>query len=243
MLATFPNNAQAQYIRRKDVNLYAPDNAFQVLHDWQLAEYEYLPRQFNPDYEQAVAVPATRRMRGFGSLPMSKEWQFYWFESLLWNCDGKLSDEAVKEIWIRLTAHNMAFTDGHSREQGYQDFITGANPNGSPMEFSGIICTGNVIKQKFAGVKYRWLEALDITKAPPKLLDVVKDRPYLIQWATEQTLQRRGDRWAVSAFPHFENHLGVPFGVPVPVFGIGGENTIEIEYAEKIAKGSYTPYV
>lgn len=237
MIVAKQGASAAAFARRKDTELVAPDNAFQVLHDWQLEEFGYMPRQLNPGYEQRVAVPSTRRTDGFGSFPLSKEHQFFWYELLLWNVDGLLGDEAVKEIWVRLTAHNMAFTDGHSREQGYRDFITGANPNGSPIEISGIVCTGNVIQQVFAGDRYRHFEAIDLTQPPPKEYE-----PHLIQWCTEQTLDRRGDQWAVSRFPHFKNWLGVSFGVPLPVYGVGNTNKIKIEFAERIA-GKYSPYV
>lgn len=102
------DNKNVEYKKNKkffigDENLRVPEKGTWgfVLHDWQMKEFDYKPRQYLPDYEQMKPMPSTRQLWGrypfikkdngafdfqigkvYDRVTFSKEWQF-WLKELL----------------------------------------------------------------------------------------------------------------------------------------------------------------
>lgn len=84
---TYSDKPNYSAVSVRDTLLRVPNDggtyAF-VLHDWQLPEFEYKPRQLVNGYEQKKAMPSTRMLWGrdpegriYDFATFSKEWQFW----------------------------------------------------------------------------------------------------------------------------------------------------------------------
>jgi hypothetical protein len=113
----------------KDINLTIPYGLFgRVLHDFELAEFDFKPRQLEiPNYKN-VPVPATRMLWGryndrvYDFVPFVREWQ-YWLKDLLdYTTDNRVpigeveyyyTVEAGKEIKGNKTPYSFVkYTEG-----------------------------------------------------------------------------------------------------------------------------------
>jgi hypothetical protein len=91
---------QAEYATKfipRDVNLTVPTGMYaRVLHDWELAEFDYKPRQMVAGYKK-IPVPSTRMMWGrnpadgriYDFIPFPKEWQFWLWDLLKYTLDNR----------------------------------------------------------------------------------------------------------------------------------------------------------
>ena len=105
---------------------------------------------------------------------------------------------------------------------------------------------GNLVKIIGGGTT---IEAIDFTKALPSI-DEVWQKPWLIHWATEETLDllpltapidgAQRQVWRVSPFPQMR-----PVGTPFPIWGRDGQNRVASAASLKsIANGqTFSPYV
>lgn len=131
IIASF-NGVQVEYQKwytAKDVNLTVPDGTFgRVLHDFELSEFGFKPRQLAiPNYKK-VPVPATRMLWGryndriYDFVPFAKEWQYWLLDLLDYTTDKRLprgeveyyyTVEAGKEIRGSQTPYSFVkYTDG-----------------------------------------------------------------------------------------------------------------------------------
>jgi hypothetical protein len=185
-------------------------------------------------------------------VPLTEEMQWFHF-GLLAKANPSLSTDALKERWRALTVNSVAFTDKHSIDYGtrfcngdptknYADYILGANLyNPKPIAWKAISTGGNLVKIVAAPTT---IEAIDFTKPLPTI-DEVWRKPWLIHWATEETLDMLIDQggrkvWRVSPFPQMR-----PVGTPFPIWGRGGQNRVATAASLKsIPSGqTFSPYV
>ena len=272
----------------KDVGLSVPldGNFYRVMHDWELPEFDYKPRQYDPAYEQMKPMPSTRMMwdcKPSDFVPLSSEWQFWIYDLLDWASGGQLPKGEIEYyytiergvvvksspsnpyarvkctygsllwVWEDLTANHRAFTDGHAPDSGFADYVIGRNLSAKPMSWKSLHNTGNIVKVIGSSGQYKVLETLDMSKPPPELQWVVENKPWLIGWATEQSvyeLPRVGNKrsWTVAKFPQLKlacRAHGLPeVGTPFPVVGKYQTNTMLSSHLEMVARGShYSPYV
>jgi len=253
-----------------DENLIVPRDGeyFRILHDFELDEYKYKPRQFNPGWEQQTptAVPSTRMMWGCRPsdfVPMKREWQFWLYELLEWASDRLIPRGDMNEInslswaYANLIANHRAFTDQHAPENGFADYVTGRNEAAKPYEWKSLHATGNIVKRiSHPASATAWhrtncyaIEALNLSKPPPKLGYLLDKTPYLIGWATEQGVTQLPDgQWVVSRFPQLRVPLSAAkfpeVGTPFPVVSRDGVNYIKKTHVVRINNGvKYSPYV
>lgn len=256
--------------KTKDEELTVPEGGdfFRILHDFELHEYNYKPRQFGNGWEQdtPTAMPSTRMLWGCRPndfIPMSREWQIWLYELLNWAVDGRIPAGDMNQIgslqwaYANLIANHRAFTDRHSPEDGFADFVTGRNITAKPYQWKCLHTSGNIVKKVQYPVSVdAWvrtnciaIEALDLRLPPPKLEWLLKEKPHLIGWATEQGVAKLPNgRWVVARFPQLKVAArvnGIPeVGTPFPVVGVGGVNFIKKSHVSAIASGAnYSPYV
>jgi len=207
--------------------------------------------------------------------PLSKEWQFWLFNFLKWQLDYrapdgevlyhyeerkpdvpvpptpytfvKCTENSVMQAYVNLVEDHRAFTDTNAPENGYTDYVTGRNLSANkPYKWKPLLMNGNIIK--IVGEYKDWyiFEALDFLKPPPTL-EYIIERPWLYQWATEQTTVKLPDgRWVVSSFPQIKvicDALGFPrMGTAVPIGSLGGVNWVK-KSRVRFVSGMYSPYV
>lgn len=158
---------------------------------------------------------------------------------------------SLKWAWEDFVADHRAFTDAHAPDTspGHADYILGRNLDKPPFQFKSLITTGNIVRKIGSFKEYYIIEAIDITKPMNSVDWYVKNKPYLINWATEQTNVRMPDKktWRVSKFPQLKlacRANGLPeIGTPFPTIGPNNQNWIKKTHVEPIKNGiNYSPY-
>ena len=163
----------------------------------------------------------------------------------------KYTDGSLLSVYEDMIANHRAFTDGNAPESGYADYVTGRNLNAQPYRWKSLQSTGNIVN--VLGVwsqnpNFYVIESLDLTKPPPSVNWVLANKPYLIGWATEQTVVQLADgRWQVSHWPQIKTAQrvwGLPeSGIPFPIIG-NGKDLMSKTDLKKVANGAaYSPYV
>lgn len=228
-MITFNSRQYRKKPRRFDLDLIVPliGKYSRVKHDEELAEFDFKPRQAAPNYPD-YAVPATRRFEGNPtSFELSDAWCWRIVDMIFWAADGSITYEEACKVWRNLIRYRTAFTDEGAPELGYRDPITGENPKAKNIRWWNGACIGNIVKVKWYGT----IEAFDPTLPPPPLFEILS-QPWKWHWSTEQQVDG-----TLSNFPHIEAVSGFPCGVPVPLFGLGGLQTIDIEYIDRVENG------
>jgi hypothetical protein len=237
-----------------------PDGTFcQLRHDYESREWDYKPRSAMSGSQES-AGPETVAFQPFNGedfVPLTEEMQWFHF-GLLAKANPSLSTDELKARWRALTVNCVVFTDEHYVDYGtrfggndlsknYADYILGMNlDNPVPIAWKALSTGGNLVKILSAPTT---IEAIDFTKPLPSV-DEVWQKPWLIHWATEQTLDllpstavidgAKRQVWRVGPFPQMR-----PVGTPFPVWGRGGQNRVGTAASMKsIANGqTFSPYV
>ena len=233
----------------------------QLRHDFENPDWDHKPRSsaYSPGSRNS-ALPETVAFQPFDGedfVRLTEEMQWFHF-GLLAKANPGLTTAELKARWKALTVNSVAFTDKHSidygtrffhgdRTKNYADYILGVNlHNPKPIAWKAISTGGNLVKIVAAP---RTIEAIDFTKPLPSI-DEVWEKPWLIHWATEETLDllpftatidgASRKVWRVSPFPQMR-----PVGTPFPIWGRGGQNRIKKTTSLKsIANGqTFSPYV
>jgi len=233
----------------------------QLRHDFESAKWNYRPRTSRYDAESLDAAgPETVGFQPFQAeyfVPLTEEMQWFQF-NLLARANPSLSTDELKARWRALTAGCRVFTEGHSIDYGnqlaggdpsrnYADYILEMNlDNPQPIAWRAISTGGNLVRLIESPTT---IEAIDFTKPLPSVSEVW-EKPWLIHWATEETLDplpsaitidgEQRQTWRVRPFPHMR-----PVGTPFPIWGRGGRNRIASAASLKsIANGqTFSPYV
>ena len=164
---------------------------------------------------------------------------------------AKYTDGSLLSVYEDLISDHRAFTDGHAPESGFADYMTGRNLQAQPYQWKSLHATGNIVNVLGTwqtNPKYYIIEALDLTKPPPSVEWVVANKPWLIGWATEQTVVKLTDgRWQVSRFPQIKTAqrvFGYPeCGTPFPVIGNGSNLMLKTDLMAIKNGKVYSPYV
>jgi hypothetical protein len=228
--------------RRYDKNLRVPDvgKFGQLLHDWQLEEYNYGLRVLRNDAE--IAYPSTRQFRTAPShVEMSEPWQRWYFALISYVAGGYLTYAELLEVWRATVGDHVAFTDDHAPENGRADYITRRNLGAKPLAWATLGMTGNLVKILDRRGETLLIEALDVSKPPPSVHEAL-GKPWLVHWATEQRNFPVAGGYVVSNFPQLEIHLkrkGFPaHGLPVPVMSANGTQTAHMSYIQRVQNGA-----
>lgn len=222
---------QRRQFRVKDIDLRVPEfGRFGVVkHDYQLAEYDFKPRQLALSVR--YALPQNRKTRpmfnnavyDYVRVPEAHQW-FLWdlFRFALEDRIpvGKIEAEtyvkiikgfpttfntytegSLTEAYGNMIERSRDFTDGQAVEDGFADYPTGRHIGKPPWQWRCITHGGNLVKILREWNGYYVIEAINLNAPPPKVEDVFY-KPWLIQWATEITTNQLADkRWVVSRFP------------------------------------------
>lgn len=243
--------APAAFVRR-DVGLRVPTsgNYAILLPDHKLAEFNYKPRQLNPEYGAKYAVPATRQfMQPPGHVTLPDAWARRWLEMIQWAANGLLSQRQLESVWWNLIRNRTAFTDNYSPQNNYRDPITGANPGRPNIGWATLGMIGNLLRLRGRQNGYQAIEVFDLRLPPPPLEEIIA-QPWKWHWATEQSIvelprdAEGGRQWVISNFWHLEDALGLVTGIPVPLVSLGGIQWVDFDHIERIDNGAaYSPYL
>ncbi len=216
-------------------------------HDYQRADWGYKPRSIKLNYKRnppECALPETVPLPGnkpTDFVPLSREWQIFWFELLNLTSNGTKTREQLFAAWESLTVQGRAFTDFHSVSYGFTDYILGRNLTGTkgPLQHKSLSCGGNIVKKIGVHSSGKYIiEALDLSKSPPDPEEALS-KNWLVHWATQETVIKLPDgTWRVTRFPQL-----APYGTPFLVVSLNGTNLIERVMVNTIANGAtYSPY-
>jgi hypothetical protein len=180
-------------------------------------------------------LPETYPLYHSHFVTLNKEWQEFWFRQFIrpgW------TEKQLKNAWQGLIKDKVCFTDNHAPQNGYIDFITNPDADGSGIGHKTITTGGNVFKVKgtarFAGLDYYEVETLDGTLPPPDV--TMASHPWLIHKAVTRTNITEPDGLRrCDPFPQ----LG---GMDVPSLLISnGPNYIRAEWTRPVG-GVSSPY-
>ena len=192
------------------------------LHDYQLEEvwdHDYKHRS----YPKKKAAPETvTTYRKDKSVPLTPEWQWYWYRNLIYCAFGhfdetKLNEEQTNDMhkaWLWLIKGTEMVTNRCGPETHWE-VITGKSKNEGQdyICHDGLLAGGNIIKitgeitRKGGQILYPF-ESLDGSKPPPDINEVnVETRPDLLQRATISHYEQFNDgTFRVDPFPHLEKY-------------------------------------
>lgn len=173
-------------------------------------------------------------------VPLNKAWQEFWFGLLVKAADGTMTYAQLLDAWASLTCDKRAFTDQHSVQNGFCDFILKENMGAKPISIKTLSCGGNIVQIKSKGIRISF-RTLDIRNAPPKIDDVWNDQA-VIHWATECVrVPEKGypnKSYMVDKFPQLKGR-----GVPFPIVSMKGINSTWMFRLKQINNGQeYSPY-
>lgn len=218
---------------------------FQILHDFETAEWGHRPRSVVLNYKKDPPLnplPDTAYLPGCKPadfVPLPSEWQMFWFDLLRLACNKTLSDEELIRRWANLTKDGRAFTDRHAVQNGFRDYIQGLNVGAKPISHKSLSTGGNIVKKIGVDGGKILVEALDLSKPPPRAEDVW-GKWYLIHWATQSTVEKLpSGKYRIVRFPQLGS-----WGTPFPLVSFNGVNKIEPAWTKPIENDSeYSPYV
>lgn len=208
---------------------------------------ENVPLPIHEDFKKnppESAYPETVRMWGerpTDYVPLSKDWQWFWYHLMEEACQHTLNKIEMKNAWFSMTQHGRAFTDRHTRNQGFTDHVLGVNLN-SPqgdMQHMSITCGGNLVKILGEQSGYYVVEAFNLMQPPPDP-SIAIEQNWLSHWATQCTVLKLPDgRWKVMDFPQLR-----PFGSPFLMVSRTGTNLILKSHVREVKNSTvYSPYV
>ena len=194
----------------------------QTLHDYEAQYWNFLPRSKGLGTGQTLPETVILDNPNGGFHKLSQEWQLWWFELMHLACDHSFDEHIMLSKWASLTADARAFTDNNAVQNGYADYVQGINLNAKrPIALKSLSTGGNLCKVLVANGQKLTIECLDVSKSPPPILDVWLVKPWLYQWASQESPAKLANgTYRVSAFPQLS-----PYGSPVPVVSSDGSGT------------------
>lgn len=201
---------------------------YRFLHAYESPLHDYKPWSKIPTPE-TVPVEAQGQF-----VPLTPEWQDFWFHLLERASGGTLNHAELLEAWASLTLNRRALTDRHSLENGFADYILQKNLNAPPMSIKCLGMGGNIVRS-VGGYNVKTLNG---SMPPPRIDDVWGDQT-LIHWCTELTYNRLPNRtWQVGRFPQLNGR-----GVPYPFVSMTGIVRVNGNSVKRMKNGAvYSPY-
>jgi len=201
-------------------------NAYVVLHDLELARWEFRGRGDAEVFPGGVDAKS----------PLTQLVQEYWAYGLLWpHMPPAWSENRCKQAWRGLTTGNRAFTNGNGTDI-YRDYISETNLGAADAAYDKFrVCGGGIVNvlggdaatEKFGGVAHRKVETLDGKKCLP-WQDMAEKYNYVITpWLVHLAVISSGNQ--VFPFPQLDGA-----DVPFPLLSPGGFNFLPVEILRKI---------
>lgn len=246
----------------------------QTLHDFQIfgkivvATAKYAVPAICGDVTRVWFDPAYGENRAYNYVMLSEKWQWFLFDMWKWSLDDilplgkwegtyknasnpdmvfdKYTDNSMLWYYDNMIQDARSHTDSFNVQGGFCDFVTKRNMGARPYEWLTKSTTGNILRVvKDLGSVYE-VEALDLSKTPPNILDIA-DKPWLLHWATE-TGKRVDNSFYVSRYPQARSickNMGwVETGTPIPNTSLGGSYKILKRRVKLMKPGqSYSPYI
>ena len=113
-----------------------------VKHDYEV--FGVSRPEYNGAPKSVWGLPETVKCGDF--VPLSKEWQFYWYYLLRKAAPPDLSEQDVIDLFGYITRRNAFKTNQHACENGYANYVTGCNVGAKPMRTEVILTGGAYLK-------------------------------------------------------------------------------------------------
>ena len=245
-----------------EMKLYVPDTGTykKVGHDFESEYWHYQPRSSNVnlnnhDDPPTSALPDTAKPKIDRFNAMSKAWQFFW-RDLCWYFAPHYSEAEINAKMGEIMSDTTALTDNHAAENGYRNWVTGANPDGKDLAIKELAFGGNILQVLDDNGYEVTAKAFDPSLPPPTVEEAIKSG--LIQWTCQSTCYRldNGDWDGIKnakPFPSLRDEDGVKIGVPYPLLGLGGRIVFRVSQPPSGSKcntlsdisneAEYSPYV
>ena len=117
-------------------------------------------------------LPETVKCGDF--VPLSKEWQFYWYYLLLKVAHPDLTEQDVIDLFGYITRRNAFKTNRNACENGYTNYVTGCYVGAKPMQTEVIVTGGAYLKildypniHSSRGVPSYLFATLNVNDPPP----------------------------------------------------------------------------
>jgi hypothetical protein len=143
-----------------------------------------------PEYKDAPqrvwGLPETIKCADF--IPLSKDWQFYWYSLLRKAAPPDMSEQDVIDLFGTITRRNAFKTNKHACQDGYANYVTGCNVGAKPIQTEVIVTGGAYLKildypniHSSRGVPSYLFATLNIRNPPPDPLDwdATEQTPYI----------------------------------------------------------------
>lgn len=214
-------------------------------------------------------IPEKYRGRAYDYVALTEKWQFFLRDLFAWSVWNKLpygvktgtyrnwsnpemifdryTEGSLLEYYTNMIQDARSHTDSEPPEAGFCDFVTKRNMGERPYSWLTKTTTGNLLRVIADLGSELKVEALDLAGTPPPISEVVK-KPWLIHWATEQTMVKLPDKsYVVSRYPQAKvacRFHGYPeTGTPIPNTSVGGYYFIDKSRTTPVSAGTkYSPY-
>lgn len=246
----------------------------QTLHDYQIfgrivvATAKYAVPAICGDVNRVWFDPSRNENRAYDFVPLSEAWQYFMLDLWRWSLDDLLPFGKWEGTYKNASNPDMVFdkytagsllwyydqmiqdarshTDSDNVQGGFCDFVTGRNMGARPYAWLTKSTTGNLLRVIRDLGTYYEVEAVDLSKAPPPLSDVI-NKPWLLHWATETGKQVDGTHY-VSRYPQARVICKMngwkQTGTPILNTSLGGSYKIMKRRVKKVKAGErYSPYV
>lgn len=246
----------------------------QTLHDYQIfgrivvSNAKYSVPAICGDVNRIWFDPSKGENRSYDFVPLSEAWQYFMLEMWRWSLDDLLPFGEWEGTYKNASNPDMVFdkytfgsllwyydqmiqdarshTDSDNVQGGFCDFVTGRNIGARPYAWLTKSTTGNLLRVIRDLGTYYEVEAIDLSKAPPPLSEVV-NKPWLLHWATETGKQVDGTHY-VSRYPQArvicKTNGWKQTGTPILNTSLGGSYKIMKRRVKTVKAGVYySPYV
>ena len=199
---------------------------YRLLHDWEHG----LKRVAGKPMPETV--PTTKQQ--FTSL--DKSWQYFWYE-LLELAAPEMMHTDLMVAWASLTHDKRAFTDRHSVQNGFADYVMNLNISKKPISIKEISCAGNIVKALRKEKGRIVVECFNGSRPAPNSFDIWNNCPGKVHWAMEISTLVYKKKWTSGNFPQLHGR-----GVPFPLISMTGETRFSLDRVVKIPNGQlYSP--
>ena len=223
----------------------------QVRHDFETAFWDYKPRAYNiggwkPDLNPKGAFPDTFTCTTVGGtrerVPLTKPFQQLWFDLLKEASKNNIPEEELIVRWAHITEHGRALTDFFAVQQGYRDYILQRNLSAKDIQQKTLVMGGNIVRVIGSDKNNWYIEAINTSQPAPEAADII-DKPWLVHWGTQSTIEKLGkDGYMVADWGQL-NYGSEHYGVPYMVVSPNGKLEIGKEFLKPIANGTvFSPY-
>lgn len=211
-----------------------------VLHDWQLAQYNYKPRSLfssTDGLRDNIGYPEMCPLDPRIGVKLTERLQLFWFKQLQLSAPSMTTAE-LKNAWRGLTKGHTAFMNNKGTDDGYADYINRTNEGAEPPQLFENTCGGTTV-ELFNRVEYARGYRVKTLKTSDYAIWKnwnFRTHPQYFTKATNATVVPYGGKWRVDAMHYLRGQ-----DVPVPIISEAGYVFIDPVRVRVLADGELFP--